>query len=112
MHRLTTTTQEPTVEVHEVEHLGRRPLPVLRAERVDREPAHAHLHAALHGVPQRLFSGAVHIRDRLNFGRDKTGKVTAISVFEHGATVSRASVVAGQIAKVAGLGDVRIGDRR
>src|SRR5205823_2322057 len=35
---------------------------------------------------------------------------TAISVFERGATVQRASVAAGQIGKLWGLGDVQIGD--
>jgi len=37
-------------------------------------------------------------------------KVTAISVFDQGAAVQRASVTAGQIGKLWGLGDVQIGD--
>jgi ribosomal protection tetracycline resistance protein len=36
--------------------------------------------------------------------------VTGISVFEHGGTVDRPNVAAGRIAKVKGLGGVRIGD--
>ena len=58
----------------------------------------------------RLFSGTVRVRDRLQFGRDNEGRVTAISVFERGSAVQRASVPAGQIGKLWGLGDVQIGD--
>src|SRR5579883_2359562 len=58
----------------------------------------------------RMFSGTVHARDRLRFGRGSEAKVTAIRVFEQGAAVQRASVAAGRIAKLWGLGDVRIGD--
>ena len=57
-----------------------------------------------------LNSGTVSARDRLQFGRDRRAKVTAISAFERGAAVRRGSVVAGQIAKLWGLGDVQIGD--
>jgi ribosomal protection tetracycline resistance protein len=52
-----------------------------------------------------MFSGTVRVRDRL-----PEGKVTAISVFADGATVRRRSVTAGQIAKLSGLDEVRIGD--
>lgn len=58
----------------------------------------------------RMFSGTVRVRDRLQFGRDEEGKVTAISVFEHGSTVRQDSVGAGRIGKLWGLGNVRIGD--
>jgi len=58
----------------------------------------------------RMFSGEVRTRDRLQFGRDSERKVTAISVFDHGSTVQRASVAAGQIGKLWGLGDIQIGD--
>jgi ribosomal protection tetracycline resistance protein len=57
----------------------------------------------------RLFSGTVRVRDRLRFGAHEA-KVTAIAVFEQGAAVRRPSVAAGQIAKLWGLGEVRIGD--
>jgi len=57
----------------------------------------------------RLFSGTVRTRDRLQSGRDN-GKVTAISVFDRGSAVQRASVSAGQIAKLWGLADIQIGD--
>jgi len=58
----------------------------------------------------RMFSGTVRVRDRLRFGRDEEGKVTAISVFQRGSTVQQASVAAGQIGRLWGLGDIRIGD--
>ncbi|MEP7187763.1 MAG: GTP-binding protein, partial [Roseiflexaceae bacterium] len=58
----------------------------------------------------RMFSGTVHVRDRLQFGRDNAERVTAIRVFDRGSTVRRASVAAGQIGKLWGLGDVQIGD--
>jgi ribosomal protection tetracycline resistance protein len=58
----------------------------------------------------RMFSGSVRIRDRVKFGRSREGKVTAISVFERGLAVPRTFVAAGRIARLRGLGDVRIGD--
>jgi ribosomal protection tetracycline resistance protein len=58
----------------------------------------------------RMFSGALRTRDRLHFGRDSEGKVTAISVFDRGSAVQRALVTAGQIGKLWGLGDIQIGD--
>jgi ribosomal protection tetracycline resistance protein len=58
----------------------------------------------------RLFSGTVRTRDQLQFGSQNEGKVTAIRVFDHGSAVQRASVAAGQIGKLWGLGDVQIGD--
>ncbi|WP_447042172.1 GTP-binding protein [Streptomyces sp. DSM 118878] len=63
----------------------------------------------------RVFSGTVRTRDRLDIaagdGTDvREGKVTAVSVFEHGADERGARVPAGRIGKLWGLGDVRIGD--
>lgn len=58
----------------------------------------------------RLFSGTLRTRDRLQFGHDREGKVTAIGVFDRGTAVQRLSVTAGQIGKLWGLGDIRIGD--
>ncbi|HEX8861380.1 MAG TPA: translation factor GTPase family protein [Actinomycetes bacterium] len=58
----------------------------------------------------RMLSGAVRARDRLELRGGQRAKVTAISVFEHGAAVPRPLVAAGQIGKLWGLGDVRIGD--
>jgi ribosomal protection tetracycline resistance protein len=58
----------------------------------------------------RLFSGTVRMRDRLRFGRDDERKVTAIGVFDSGATVRRPSASGGEIAKLWGLAEIRIGD--
>jgi ribosomal protection tetracycline resistance protein len=58
----------------------------------------------------RMFSGTVRVRDLLRFDRDEEGKVTGVSAFERGSAVQRASVAAGQIGKLRGLGEVRIGD--
>ncbi|MGI8681661.1 MAG: GTP-binding protein [Mycobacteriales bacterium] len=57
----------------------------------------------------RMFSGSLHVRDRLQVLGDDA-KVTGISVFDGGAAVRRACVVAGQIAQVWGLDGVQIGD--
>ena len=58
----------------------------------------------------RMFSGTVRARDRLTFGRDGGAKVTAIAVFDGGTLVQQPSVGAGRIAKLRGLGQIRIGD--
>ncbi|MEU6124602.1 translation factor GTPase family protein [Streptomyces sp. NPDC047123] len=69
----------------------------------------------------RVFSGTIRTRDRLDIGtRDQPGtgsgtgtgegKVTGISVFDRGADERRPEVRAGQIGRLWGLGDVRIGD--
>ena len=54
----------------------------------------------------RLFDGTVRVRDHLASG----AVVTAIDVVEGGAAVRRAAVSAGEIGKLYGLRDVRIGD--
>jgi ribosomal protection tetracycline resistance protein len=59
----------------------------------------------------RMFSGTVHVRDRLRFGDEIEEKVTAIEVFEHGLAVQRTSVSAGAIGRLRGLREIRIGDR-
>ena len=59
----------------------------------------------------RMFSGTVHTRDRLRFGRDLEGKVTAITVFERGPAAQRPSVSAGAVAKLWGLSEIQVGDR-
>jgi ribosomal protection tetracycline resistance protein len=58
----------------------------------------------------RMFSGTLRIRDRLRFGPDREAKVTAIMVFDRGSAAQSASVAAGQIGKLWGLGDIQIGD--
>jgi ribosomal protection tetracycline resistance protein len=56
----------------------------------------------------RMFSGALHVRDRLPPGTDQ--RITAISVFERGAAARRAEVRAGQIGTLRGLRDIQVGD--
>ncbi|MEX2227390.1 MAG: translation factor GTPase family protein [Dehalococcoidia bacterium] len=58
----------------------------------------------------RMFSGTVRTRDRLPAAGNDERKVTAISVFDRGSAVTRASIAAGQIGKLWGLGDIQIGD--
>ena len=58
----------------------------------------------------RMFSGTLHTRDSIHFGRDGEGKVTAIRVFDDGTAVQRPTVSDREIAKVWGLKDVQIGD--
>ncbi len=58
----------------------------------------------------RMFSGTLRTRDRVRFGQDGERKVTAISVFDHGSAFQRASVSAGEIGKLRGLGEIQIGD--
>ncbi len=57
----------------------------------------------------RMFSGRVRTRDRLLI-RAVEYKVTDVGVFEAGSVVRRGVVSAGEIGKLWGLGDVRIGD--
>jgi len=59
----------------------------------------------------RMFSGTVHVRDRLRFESGQDDKVTAVAVFERGPAVQRQAVSAGQIGKLWGLAEARIGDR-
>jgi ribosomal protection tetracycline resistance protein len=76
----------------------------------------------------RMFSGTVRTRDRLSFGRDQDGRVTAIEVSGRvspsrvsssrvsparvsPARVSAVSVCAGEIAKLRGLAGIQVGDR-
>ena len=57
----------------------------------------------------RMFTGSLRTRDRIVVdGRSR--QITRLAVFQPGGVVERDRVVAGQIAKVAGLGMVRIGD--
>jgi ribosomal protection tetracycline resistance protein len=59
----------------------------------------------------RMFSGTLRTRDRIPFGDARTeGRVTGISVFDHGTDVRADAVPAGRIAKLWGLADIRIGD--
>jgi ribosomal protection tetracycline resistance protein len=59
----------------------------------------------------RMFSGTLRTRDRLHFGCGADGKVTAISVFDRGPAVRRAAVSAGEIGKLWGMHEIRVGDQ-
>jgi ribosomal protection tetracycline resistance protein len=63
----------------------------------------------------RVFSGTIRVRDRLTFHRDgsaadEEAKVTAISRFSAGSAEQSDAVTPGEIARLWGLGGVRIGD--
>ncbi|MEU1333494.1 translation factor GTPase family protein [Streptomyces sp. NPDC005865] len=63
----------------------------------------------------RMFSGTVGTRDSVLYGdgtdaEEGAGKVTAVRVFDRGEDVRAAEVRAGQIGRLWGLGDVRVGD--
>ncbi|MEU0726618.1 translation factor GTPase family protein [Streptomyces sp. NPDC006140] len=59
----------------------------------------------------RMFSGTLRTRDRIPCADDGTERrITGISVFAHGTAAPADAVVAGQIARLTGLGDIRIGD--
>jgi ribosomal protection tetracycline resistance protein len=59
----------------------------------------------------RMFSGTMHVRDRLTLGSALEEKVTALAVFERGPAVPSQALSAGQIGKLWGLGEARVGDR-
>ena len=54
----------------------------------------------------RLFAGRLRVRDRIG-----DAKVTQLEVFDHGGPVRRLAATAGEIARVWGLHEARIGDR-
>ncbi|MEV5438333.1 translation factor GTPase family protein [Streptomyces sp. NPDC052682] len=63
----------------------------------------------------RVFSGTLRVRDRVPYGGTgpqgrKDGRVTAVSVFDHGTGLRADAVPAGRIARLWGLPDIRIGD--
>ncbi|KUO18262.1 elongation factor G [Streptomyces dysideae] len=73
--------------------------------KVDRGPAGERVAYA------RMFSGTLRTRDRIRFGEARTeGRVTAVSVFDHGTDIRADEVPAGRIARLWGLADIRIGD--
>jgi ribosomal protection tetracycline resistance protein len=58
----------------------------------------------------RMFSGTVHTRDRVRLDGDTEQKVTAISVFGDDRRTRQGPVRAGEIAKLWGLSEIRVGD--
>lgn len=55
-------------------------------------------------------SGALSVRDHVQLSDSRSGTVTALEVHEPAGPVTRSEAVAGQIARVHGLGAARIGD--
>ncbi|HEX5996677.1 MAG TPA: translation factor GTPase family protein [Jiangellales bacterium] len=58
----------------------------------------------------RMFAGVLRVRGMVRVGRRDDQRITAIEVFEHGLAKLSPALGAGQIGKVWGLRDVRIGD--
>ncbi|MFF4272563.1 GTP-binding protein [Streptomyces sp. NPDC001536] len=59
----------------------------------------------------RMFSGTLRTRDHVHFGESQAeGRITAVSVFDHGTDIREDAVPAGRIARLWGLAEVRIGD--
>ncbi|HEX6444060.1 MAG TPA: translation factor GTPase family protein [Streptosporangiales bacterium] len=58
----------------------------------------------------RLFTGTVRTRDRVDLRDGAEGKVTGLSVFDRGTWVRRDEVRAGEIGKLWGLAEARVGD--
>jgi ribosomal protection tetracycline resistance protein len=58
----------------------------------------------------RLFSGAVHSRDKLAYGDGSEGRVTGLATIAPGGVVQVQTVAAGQIARLQGLAGIRVGD--
>jgi ribosomal protection tetracycline resistance protein len=58
----------------------------------------------------RLFSGRVTVRDQVGHGEDRSGRVNQLDVYEPGGTRPAQNASAGQIVRIFGLRDVRVGD--
>ncbi|WP_333773599.1 translation factor GTPase family protein [Streptomyces sp. IBSBF 3136] len=59
----------------------------------------------------RIFSGTLRVRDRVPVGDGREeGRITALTVFDHGGDARREAAPAGRIARLWGLGGIRIGD--
>jgi ribosomal protection tetracycline resistance protein len=57
----------------------------------------------------RMFSGTIRVRDRIQYGAAE-GKLTRVGRFSRGSIVQSSSLTAGQIGKLWGLGESKIGD--
>lgn len=58
----------------------------------------------------RMFSGEVRTRQRLELPEGRAGKVMGVQVFRDGQWVPTAAAGAGQVARLLGLAEVRVGD--
>jgi ribosomal protection tetracycline resistance protein len=59
----------------------------------------------------RMFAGTLRARQQVPYGAASEGRITGLSVLSGGPAVPSPAVTAGQIAKIAGLPGVQIGDR-
>jgi ribosomal protection tetracycline resistance protein len=58
----------------------------------------------------RMFTGSVGVRQRLDLPGGRIGKVSAVQLFEQGSWLRADAVAAGQIGRLHGLAEVRVGD--
>jgi ribosomal protection tetracycline resistance protein len=58
----------------------------------------------------RMFRGCVGVRAQLHLGPGRAGKVTGVQLFDRGRWVRAETVGAGQIGRLSGLSEVRVGD--
>src|SRR6185312_4571680 len=86
-------------QAHEFADLGRRPRPVFRAERENRENLYADLAGGANGTPQRLNAAPMPLRARKSARR----RPTAIAVHDNG-NVSRHIKCRRPITRNIGLG--------
>ncbi|HEY8239242.1 MAG TPA: GTP-binding protein, partial [Candidatus Limnocylindrales bacterium] len=75
-----------------------------RVFKIERGPGGDHVAYA------RIFDGTVHARDRLAFGAGAEARVTHLAVTTAGGATQQQEVSVGQIAKLGGLGGIRVGD--
>jgi len=59
----------------------------------------------------RVFAGTLRVREPVRYGNGQAGKLTAIAAFDGGPAAPALTASSGQIAKLRGLADVRIGDK-
>lgn len=58
----------------------------------------------------RMFRGSVTVRTHLELGAGRAGKVAGVQLFDGGRWVRAETVAAGQIGRLSGLAEVRVGD--
>ncbi len=58
----------------------------------------------------RVFGGTLRVRDQVRFGSAGEGRVTGLEVFDRGAPAESTKIGAGQIGRLRGLGELKIGD--
>ena len=58
----------------------------------------------------RMFSGSLGVRTRLDLPQGRSGKVSGLRLFDHGRWVRTDTLAAGQIGRLTGLSQARVGD--